>query len=381
MIFRQDPPQRTQAFFGQMSAVFFFAAPIPKHEDVAAIFSLGPNFTPNIDTYESKVVIGQQGSSFYLDGKRTLKIQLCYNPKAIYSINRCLETASEDLKLYAKKLPGTSIVRTHGIKETLYCTGGIRVLLPLFRTLDQPKMVEYFFKGSIQDTSVDSKRVDPMFALQVFSLLQNMLLNNPQNQQQMVLAHGFQVIGFLLESINPQCWTRATVDAFEKLASAVSRYEPLYRQLFASICLNLRIWIFTDPEVQMGMFDLVGKHVKRHPVYFRDLITVQTLVDILRMYYWFSAEGYSQATQPIVDPVTFETMGRRPNHTSIKQLRITILQLARVLAVDGFTFDETRALVYYLQDCHDPEQGVDVLQMLLALLTAPNRATMKNDVA
>ena len=100
------------------------------------------------------------------------------------------------------------------------------------------------------------------------------------------------------------------------------------------------------------------------------LITVQKLVDTVRTYYWFTAEPCSLATQPIVNPTTFETLGIRPDHATIKKIRVAILQLTRAMTLDEYTFDEIKGFVYYLEDCQDPEQGTDVLQMLLFLLSS-----------
>ena len=362
-----------------MSKVFLFSSPIPKHEDVHAIFMLGPNFTPVIDPVESKIIVGVQGSNFLLDGKRSIKIHSAYNPKGVFSTNRCLNTVA-DCKHASFRLDGTSSVRTHGIKEALYCTGGIRVLLPLFRTLDQPLMAIISSVNGANSEEMLSDTVDTNFALQVFHLLQNMLQNNAQNQQHMVLAHGFQVIGYLLESINPQIWTIATLQALEQLALAVIGCEPLFRQLFLNVYLNFRIWIYTSNEVQKELLESLSRHSKKNTNYFRSLITVQRLIDVLRKYYWFTPEFYSEATKPIINPKTFETLGKRPDHHSIKQLRIIILQLSRTLADDGFTFEETRGFIHYLEDCADPEQGIDILQMLLSSLSNTARSKQKNDI-
>ena len=351
-----------------------FASPIPKHEDVQSIYMLGPNFTPVIDPVESKIIIGVHDKVFLLDGKRALKIFCALNPKGVFSNNRCLNSVA-NVKESGTCLDGTRAVRTHGIKEALYCSGGIRVLLPLFRTLDQPIMTTIGIHDSNQMLS-DS--IDPNFALQVFHLLQNMLKNNPQNQQHMVLAHGFQIIGHLLESINPQCWTTATLQALEQLAMAVIGCEPLFRQLFLHVYLNFRIWVYTPPDVQNEIIEAISCHSSKNTSYFRSLITVQRIIDVLRKFYWFTPESISAATKPIVNPTTFETLGKRPDHHSMKQIRINLLQLAKLIAFDGFTYDEAKGFVFYLQDCQDPEQGVDVLQLLLSILC--NRTKLKNDL-
>ena len=248
-----------------MSSFYFFNAPFAKHEDVVSVNLLGPNFNPSVDQDEGKVICGMQSGQFFLDGKRSLKVLFAYNPKAVINNLACLDTSAIESRRIAKLQDGTHAIRTHGIKETLYCIGGIRVLLPMFRTLDQPIMSEIL---KIDFDAQESAKLDPMFALQVFSLLENMLQNNPQNQEQMVIAHGFQVIGYLLENVNPQCWTKSTIDAIERLSLAIQSCESLFRQLFVNIYLNFRLWIYTSADVQLELFNVISKHVKKQPQVF-----------------------------------------------------------------------------------------------------------------
>lgn len=184
-----------QPFYGQMGGFIIFNGPFSKHEDVVSVNLLGPNLTPSLDVEDGKLISGIQNGVFMLDGKRHIKILYSFSPKAVLNDMISLETSNLEVKKLAKLQEGTFAVRTHGIKETLYCIGGIRVLLPMFRTLDQPIISELL---NLNLDSENASKVDPIFALQVFSLLENMLQNNPQNQEQMVLANGFHVIGYHL---------------------------------------------------------------------------------------------------------------------------------------------------------------------------------------
>src|SRR3990167_2130994 len=462
MILRKDGNMRTQPYYGQMSSIYFFSTPVPRHEDVASIFHLGYNFDAiRSNDQENRVIVGQYGNQFWLDSKRYLKIQFYYHPKAVFNQNKCLEVSSYDYDLinnifhtpqsysiqYAIKLPGTSSIRTHGCKESLYCVGGIRILLPLF-TLLHSSSSPYFnlLKGletntttsgppppppssshppsSVNSTGPSSfsqspspsslstsylssssrslqiqspsslssplsttTSMDPLFTVQIFHLLENMLIANQQNQQQMVLFEGFEIIGYLLEFINPKCWNKIIIDSFHNLSYSIMSFEPLYRQFILNIYFNFHIWIYTPFEFQKELIEKISEHMKKEKFYFRNIIGIQKIIDLLRSYYWFTVDHYSLATKPIIHPLTLESLGTRPNYNEIKQIRISLLQLINIIIspmnapsklihpspssndhYPGLKFTELKALVLYLVHCQDAEQGIDILQILLAHL-------------
>jgi hypothetical protein len=148
--------------------------------------------------------------------------------------------------------------------------------------------------------------------------------------------------------------------------------------MFLSIYFNFNIWIYTDISVQVELMEVIAGHFKRQPQYFRSVITVQRIIDIMRRYYWFHPEPDSLGADNVINPSTGEIIGKRPEVAQIKKLRVTLLQLANTLAQDGFNTTEIRCMLLYLTNCPDHEQGVDVLQMLLALLNNSSRLKTNN---
>lgn len=350
-----------------------------------------------------KIITGHNGPQFLLDGKRFLRIMCAYSPLAVYgrfeekavdtSLTGCNNeyAGNKDSNLVvtrqllvrrdARLLQGTKAVRRMDIRAAIAASGGIRILLPLFQHLHQPLILQMMSVMILDET--ESPTVDPTFTMQVFSLLE-MLLQDMVNQDQMIATDGFQMIGYLLERVNPQCLTKETVSHLEKLSVVVSTCEPLFRQLFLHIFLNFRILIYAELTTQKEVLAIVARHVKKQPQYFRSLITIQSLMDVLRKFYWFTPEeNISQAKEPIVNRQSMDVLGRRPEYSGVKQLRVMLLQIVKLLAVDGgFSLDETQALLLYLLHCQDAEQGIDVLQLLLAILSIPAAAKRaKNNIA
>jgi hypothetical protein len=86
-------------------------------------------------------------------------------------------------------------------------------------------------------------------------------------QGQMVQAHGFQLIGYLLTNAGgpPHDCTGVTIMRLEKLAASVSSIEQLFCHFFLHIYFNFDIWIHCDPAVQRELVQALQAHVKQRP--------------------------------------------------------------------------------------------------------------------
>src|SRR3990167_2555564 len=173
-----------------MSKIYFCGTSVQKGEDVKAIYSMGANFTAKLDNIQNpKSITGENRKHFTIENRKAaLKIEFALYPTAIYGNERCMDVSKleNNTKIeYGIKLEGTSIVRTHGIKEALYCVGGIRVLFPLFRILGQqrhtiipstsPNLHDSSNLSILDHFSNPNTHPSSNFAIQVFSLLHTML--------------------------------------------------------------------------------------------------------------------------------------------------------------------------------------------------------------
>ena len=144
--------------------------------------------------------------------------------------------------------------------------------------------------------------------------------------------------------------------------------------MFINIYLNFQIWIYTSFDVQKCILQQIAANALRNPPYFRKVISVQRLIDILRQYYWFKPEDDSLAKDPLYHPATEEVVAQRPSQQEIIQLRESLLQIVRVIAPNGLTLAETTNIMNYLLLSPDEEhEGIDIVQMLLSYINLPHR--------
>ena len=199
----------------------------------------------------------------------------------------------------------------------------------------------------------------------------------------MVIINGFQLISKLLECINPKSWSKALIEILEQISDSIENYEPLFRHFLQNIYLNFKIWIYLPFELQKQIIEIIIKYVQKDAIYFRKLIGIQKVLDILKHYYWYVVSEYSEGYEPIIDKKTLETIGKRVELLYIKQIRSLLLQITKIIAFDGFTCNEMAQFIHYLEHntLKDPESGVDILQIILLNLSTTNpRNTKENNL-
>ena len=146
-----------------------------------------------------------------------------------------------------------------------------------------------------------------------------------------------------------------------------------------NIYLNFDIWINTSFNVQKCVLQKIAATSLKNPQYFRKMITVQRLIDILRQYYWFQQEEDSMGKEVISSNVPKENSSKRPSQFEIIQLRESLLQIIRVIAPNGLTLSETNSVITCLLLAPDNEnEGIDLLQMMLSYLNLLSKEKEQN---
>jgi hypothetical protein len=112
-------------------------------------------------------------------------------------------------------------------------------------------------------------------------------LQHPLGQQAMLAGHGFHLMGHALRCTSPAVWDARSFAALEALSESLQGAEELHRAFFINIYLNFSIWVYAPVMVQKHVLGHMAKQVAGSSApYFRKMITVQRIVDGLRMYYW-----------------------------------------------------------------------------------------------
>ena len=187
----------------------------------------------------------------------------------------------------------------------------------------------------------------------------------------MLAGHGFHMMGHVLRCMSPLVWDARSFAALEALADSLVASEELHRSFFINIFLNFSIWIYAPVMVQRHVLGAVAKQVAggRAP-YFRHMITVQRVVDGLRLFYWTEASAASLARGEVLQHAfTGATLGERPRGKELMGLRQLLLLLVRALMCGEPAAEEVQALLVHVALAPDaPDESTDVVQLLLASL-------------
>lgn len=304
--------------------------------------------------------VSKDGKQLVLGGKLApLKLFASYSPRVVDGA-LCLETAFGHRNMHALKLDGTTEVRQLDVSEAVICAGGPQILLPIFAQLDLPIVSDNFSDTVVPSTPADAAAI---FGLIEASLRHDLAL------RVMLSRHGFHVLGHVLRRVSPSVWDQRSFASLEALSHAAMRLEPLHRAFFLNVYLNFHGWIYAPVAVQRHVISAVGNHVAGRPEYFRQMITVQRVVDALRLYYWSEPSPDSLGKAEVINTQTGQVLGERPKGNDLIMLRQMLLHVVRSLGCGSPTLEEVQALLLYVLLAPDsPNESTDVIQLILAFL-------------
>lgn len=344
---------------GQMSTIYLFDENLSETY-IKGLYEIGPNYISIFHPSDS--ILYDKSFNFLFDGQFSSKILFCLNPKSKYKnekilINNAYELNSEIQ--YIKLLSGTKICVTHNIKDIIGCLGGIKVLFPLFLNLDK----------IVQDSEEDS-----YLAYELLTLILDLLKNHQENQEEMILSRGFQVINFLLKQISPQHMCNLMVKLIPKFVSNLFTNIQLFNDAVTWILFDFKLWIYSDFKVQKGLIEEFIFYVeKMKSDYFRKQITIQKVLDSMRMFYWYQVEpDYSEGVNEICNPTTKKIIGKRPNLNEIQEIRSLFFDLIRIMTLGFPNQNEIDSMMMFLVECNDSKQLSEVLYFILEFIFGPN---------
>lgn len=113
---------------------------------------------------------------------------------------------------------GTELCSRRLLQRIIYCVGGVTVLFPLISQSDR-----YESENNGQsDKNVDIIGTKECLTAEVIELIASVLDENLPNQHQMHLLSGFSILGFLLQSVNPQQLNMETLAALKHLFNVIA---------------------------------------------------------------------------------------------------------------------------------------------------------------
>ena len=118
------------------------------------------------------------------------------------------------------------------------------------------------------------------------TLIKNLTINHPENQEQLMRGGGVAIIGSLLQKIDATLIDVNVLMAsqlFVELATSTKQTKLLY-QFNHSILFDFRIWSRSEFHMQIGHIQYIATLVMADRKYFRKKFGVQFLLDVVRQH-------------------------------------------------------------------------------------------------
>eukprot|EP00002_Diphylleia_rotans_P034310 TRINITY_DN735_c0_g1_i9.p1 TRINITY_DN735_c0_g1~~TRINITY_DN735_c0_g1_i9.p1 ORF type:complete len:2266 (-),score=393.45 TRINITY_DN735_c0_g1_i9:2885-9682(-) len=266
----------------------------------------------------------------------------------------------------ADPLCGSRHALCHGMNSTMdrpfsdmiSCLGGVQVFLPLLWNINKP-LEKY---ETVQDDIY--ARVDHV--AEVLRLLLFMFIENKIHQDDMCTSGSFAAVGFILRTLPPSAITTQTVMCLRDIWTKLPDID-YSKELLQNIIFNMRLWIYCDPDTQSELHNVWMETIGEDPQVFRKLFGVQYLLDVLRVFYWYSPEKYSFAIEPRLDPLTKVVIGGRPSIQILANLRHAILRRLTYTLSSSFTQFDGQALTCSLTII-EPRHRQEILELMNSIL-------------
>ncbi|KNC54321.1 uncharacterized protein AMSG_10309 [Thecamonas trahens ATCC 50062] len=365
------PGSETLPYCGQLGPVYLLRSALPA-TTVADIYSLGPEYGgPFHETDYSPHTMPESTASLF-SGELKRWIVFAYNARAASTADGVVTDNAlhpDGERSSNAVLADVTPCVARPIAKTITNLGGVKVLFPLLRQLDMPVV-------GAEAGAEAPPLPQPELLNALLTLIFELLLAAPAEQEAFLQISGARVLGHLLKSLTPGNMSLALVDT---LARSVYRLRrELAAECFKHILFQPALFIYAHVSVQAELIHLLTEYVVNLPAFFRSLVGVQFLLDALRQYYWFSTDHASLARRPFLHPVTGTVVAHRPPRAHIMLLRKDIKALIACMVVPQFTRAEVDAMVAFLLDAQDWRQLFDLVQTLVHWLTGAPRPPFRD---
>ncbi|EYC03946.1 hypothetical protein Y032_0090g2330 [Ancylostoma ceylanicum] len=352
------------AFCGQMGAVYLFADSLSL-EQANSLFCLGPAYQSYF-VHDSGSTLPDGYKKHLFDGRLSSVLVMAYCPKNCHG-QLCLNSPAKVPSAYFVQVPhavmkeGVEVITTHSIHNSLQSVGGIQILLPLFSQLDLP--------------CEDGTAMDGDMCSTLLSLISLLLSSSQTIQQQLYHSKGFLIIGHALQKASSRHITMKVAEQVIDMAKFLLRCSsggPLIKQLFEHIMFNPKLWINSDPSVQVHLYnylatDFLGNTNFHHII--RQVATFGEMCHALKFYYWVTMPKAPSAYQVEERPQSF------PNEDVIAIRGSILIFLNRLIllngagsAQDAIREQEIHQLMNFVATVHEDDNLYDVLALLNRLL-------------
>ncbi|KAL9252927.1 BEACH domain-containing protein [Drosera capensis] len=353
-------------FSGQIGPVYVFSDAITP-EQVLGIYSLGPSYMYSF--FDNGVTISPDDPTAggFFNGKDDLASKMiiglnaqAHQGRELYNVAPLLQNALDKHFFEAAILPGTQLCSRRLLKEIIYCVGGISVFFPLF--------TQCYLPGLDNPTDGSHDLIIPFtkerLTAEIIELIASVLDDNLSNQQQMLQVSGFSILGFLMQSIPLDQLNLETLSALKHLFNVIADCglsELLVKDAISCIFVNPFIWVRTVYEVQRELYMFLIQQFDNDPRLLQSMCRLPRVLD-------FISNDYSDGAN-IGSSSTKEVKGERLSIEEVRKLRLLLLSLGEMSIRQSIDVSDIRALVAFLERCHDMMCIEDVLHMVIRAIS------------
>ncbi|GAB2247807.1 hypothetical protein Droror1_Dr00007689 [Drosera rotundifolia] len=353
-------------FSGQIGPVYMFSDAITS-EQVLGIYSLGPSYMYSF--FDNGVTISPDDPTTggFFNGKDDLASKMIFGLNAqarqgreLYNVAPLLQNALDKHFFEAAILPGTQLCSRRLLKEIIYCVGGISVFFPLF--------TQCYLPGLDNPNDGSHDLIIPFtkerLTAEIIELIASVLDDNLSNQQQMLQVSGFSILGFLMQSIPLDQLNLETLSALKHLFNVIADCglsELLVKDAISYIFMNPFIWVRTVYKVQRELYMFLIQQFDNDPRLLQSMCRLPRVLDFISNDYADGANIGSSSTK--------EVKGERLSIEEVRKLRLLLLSLGEMSIRQSIHVSDIRALVAFLERCHDMMCIEDVLHMVIRAIS------------
>ncbi|KAF6143571.1 hypothetical protein GIB67_029740 [Kingdonia uniflora] len=360
-------------FLGQIGPIYLFGDAISS-EQIQGIYSLGPSYMYSFVDNDVALASDNLVPNGILDAKDGLASKLIFGLNAqagegknLFNVAPVLDHAADKISFEAFVLSGTQLCSRRLLQEIIYCVGGVSVFFPLLTQFDRSENPESGEIGELGDTLLRCV-VKDYLAAEVIELIASVLDKNLANQQQMNHISGFQILGFLLQSVPPQKVNLETLSALKHLFNVVANCglsEVLVEVAISRIFLNPFIWVYTVYKVQRELYMFLIQQFDNDPRLLSSLCCLPHVIDVISQFYWDKPKplsGYGSMT--LLYSLSKDVTGPGPSQEDTRKIRLLLLSLGEMSLRQNISTSDIKALIAFFERSQDMTCIEDVLHMV-----------------
>jgi len=181
-------------------------------------------------------------------------------------------------------------------------------------------------------------------------------------------AETLTYVGSILRNMDVKFINVQVLRSLQALVECVTN-ETVLQSVHENLLFDFRIWSSSEFNVRIGHIQFISTQIKDNPPRFRSQYGVRFFLDIITQYYGESASIENSAGRNGGNEV-------RLAQEEVKIIRASLLGLIKFYLTEKVRREEVSYIVEYLTCVTDPQQIVEVLDVILSLCERASKSKM-----